>query len=302
MAKRLIDSNLFSKDWYLGLEAKYQILYIYLFTHCDVAGVYDPNLVTVSKLLNQDYSEEEVLKVFGKQIVKISDKWLITGFIKHQSGENISPKMIKPIEKALSKIGLTIEEIDTVFIRYLYRSDTTKEIEIEREIEKEYINNNYKENIELIEAPDGVNFEEKPGLFNKNNEFEQKTPAPIKKLDYFEAIARQKIPESFIEKWKLWVDICAERNDPITKSEATMQLSQLREVSIDVDIGKIIDETIKSRHKGFTFTIEKLIKEKNGNGKQDNVTVRKFAKGATSAKDINAGLDKAFGKNTTGTG
>jgi hypothetical protein len=47
---------------------------------------------------------------------------------------------------------------------------------------------------------------------------------------------------------------------------------------------------------------EKLIKEKKGNGEQNNTTVRKFAKGATSAKDINAGLDKAFGKDTVGAG
>jgi len=97
----------------------------------------------------------------------------------------------------------------------------------------------------------------------------------VNTLDYFENIARQKIPEKYLDKWRLWIESCAEKNEPVTRTEAVIQLSQLRESSIDVDIGKIIEETIKARHKGFTFIIEKLIKEKDG------TNIKQAHKGAT---------------------
>jgi len=132
MAKRFIASEIWDKDWFLDLPSKYKILWFYLCTKCDVAGVFDPNLKTVSKILGEKFYEEEVLKVFQGKVHKVKDKWVLDKFIKFQYGDTISPKMIPPITAALIKIGL---RIDTVSIGYPYSIDTP--IDIEKDIDKE---------------------------------------------------------------------------------------------------------------------------------------------------------------------
>ncbi len=131
MGKRFIGSELWDSDWFLDLPDKYKILWVYIITKCDCAGVWEPNLKTVSRLLNNKYDEAETLQFFSGQIVKIKNKWFLPKFIRYQSGKSPSEKMIKPINNALSRIGYSI---DTVAIQYRYSSDTP--IEIEREIDK----------------------------------------------------------------------------------------------------------------------------------------------------------------------
>ena len=141
MAKRFISSEIWDKDWFLDLPSKYKILWFYLCTKCDVAGVFDPNLKTVSKILGEKFCEAEVLKVFQGKVYKVKDKWVLRKFITFQYGDNISSKMISPITTALAKIGLTI---DTVSIEYPYSIDTPIDIEKEIEIEIEKDNNDNK--------------------------------------------------------------------------------------------------------------------------------------------------------------
>jgi len=145
MAKRFISSEIWDKDWFLDLPSKYKILWFYLCTKCDVAGVFDPNLKTVSKILGEKFCEAEVLKVFQGKVYKVKDKWVLRKFITFQYGDNISSKMISPITTALAKIGLTI---DTVSIEYPYSIDTPKDKEIEIEKDnndnKVLINNDNK--------------------------------------------------------------------------------------------------------------------------------------------------------------
>lgn len=132
MAKRFIDSSMWDKDWFLDLPSKYKILWIYMITKCDTAGVFDPNLKTVSKMLNEKYTEDEIFKYFKGLIFKIQDKWILMKFIKTQYGSNISQDMIKPINKCLEKIG---HSLDTVITLSLDSAMTPIEIEIEKEIE-----------------------------------------------------------------------------------------------------------------------------------------------------------------------
>jgi hypothetical protein len=269
MAKRLIDSNLFQKDWFLELESKYQVLYIYIFTHCDVAGIFDPNLRTISKLLNKEFLEEEVLSVFADQLIKIHDKWVLTKFIKHQYGISISPKMIKPVTNALAKIGLEIEDLDTVSIEYQYSSDTAKRIRISKEIRIEN-----KEGViggTNLEPIDERKSECSGPDFNDVKIFFLDNKRPVEEAIIFWSEYESKNwiiesdtgPPRSIKKTKQWQ----------LKAEQWIQKARLKDM------------------------------EKNdGKGKQTGTTFRKFAKGSTSIEDINAGLDKAFGKTQIGTG
>jgi hypothetical protein len=130
MSKRFIDSTLWDKDWYIEIPTKYKILWIYMITKCDTAGIFDPNLKTISKLLNEDYQEQDCLNIFNGKLIKKDNKWLIRNFVIWQYGTKISPKMIDPINKCLERIGLSI---DTLSIQYQYSIDTP--IEIEKKIE-----------------------------------------------------------------------------------------------------------------------------------------------------------------------
>jgi hypothetical protein len=132
LAKRFIDGSVWDKDWFLDLPTKYKVLWFYILTKCDTAGIFDPNLKTVSKLLNEKYIEDECLDVFNNKVIKVLDKWFIIKFIDFQYGDVISEKMVLPINKCLNKIGYSI---DTVSILYSKSIDTPIEIEKEKEIE-----------------------------------------------------------------------------------------------------------------------------------------------------------------------
>lgn len=51
MPKRLIDSNLFNKDWFLELPVKMKTTWMYMILHCNHGGIFDPNLKVLSFLL-----------------------------------------------------------------------------------------------------------------------------------------------------------------------------------------------------------------------------------------------------------
>lgn len=140
MAKRSIDSNLFTKDWFLELDPRYQIFYIYMFTHADCAGIFDPNLKTISKMFSFEYTKENISENLGTQIIEINGKWLIKNFFKHQYNNNPSPKMHKPINSALGKIGLNLSDlypIDRVSIGYRYPNrDRDRDRDKDKDINK----------------------------------------------------------------------------------------------------------------------------------------------------------------------
>lgn len=103
-----------------------------MITKCDVAGVFDPNLKTISKLLNEKYTEADVFTVFDGKIRKVFDKWLLIKFINFQYGDNLSPHMVKPINNALRKIGL---DLNTVSTQYRESIDTPKDKDIDKDID-----------------------------------------------------------------------------------------------------------------------------------------------------------------------
>lgn len=249
MAKRFIDSNLFQKDWFLELESKYQILYIYIFTHCDVAGVFDPNLKTISKLFNQEYIEDEILNNLKDQLIKVQDKWLLHKFIKHQYGSVISPKMIKPIENALRKIGLKIKDIDTVSIGYQYSIDTPKEKEIDIEKEKE--------------IEEGV-----IGETNASTSLPSADKLSITMPNYFEAHYHQCLPVEFLETWRKYIDHQTEAGIKINRHNVMSHLKAFKECyQSGISPPELLEAFQQSSHKGLYWISKNLIQEKENENK-----------------------------------
>lgn len=139
MAKRFIDSSMFDKDWFLDLPSKYKILWIYIISKCDVAGVFDPSLKQASRTLGEVYDYDETLSAMQKQIEEINGKWFVKDFIRFQYGSHVSPKMVKPINDSLSNVNLSIQEYASKQRNYtVYETtDTPKDKDKDKDIDKE---------------------------------------------------------------------------------------------------------------------------------------------------------------------
>lgn len=114
MAKRFIDTAIFNKGLVRGLEGAYKLLWIYLITNCDHAGIWDVFIEDAELKTGFKFKEEKALSVFGCKIIPIDGgkKWFIPSFIEFQyNGLELNPanKMHNSILKILSKYDLIIE-------------------------------------------------------------------------------------------------------------------------------------------------------------------------------------------------
>lgn len=86
MAKRLIDTALFNKGLIKNLQGAHKLLWIYLITNCDHAGVWDVYREDAELKTGFKFDWDEVVSAFGAKIVQIDDghKWFIPSFIEFQ--------------------------------------------------------------------------------------------------------------------------------------------------------------------------------------------------------------------------
>ena len=62
MAKRFIDTDIFKKRNVKDLEAPYKLLFIYLFTDCNHAGIWEVDLDVAEIRLGFSYPEIETIE------------------------------------------------------------------------------------------------------------------------------------------------------------------------------------------------------------------------------------------------
>jgi hypothetical protein len=87
MAKRFIDTDMWSKKWIRKLDPKLKLFWIYLMSRCNHAGIYEVDLELASFQLQVELEEKEILKTFNGNIKVIKDnKWFIPKFIEFQYG------------------------------------------------------------------------------------------------------------------------------------------------------------------------------------------------------------------------
>lgn len=88
MAKRLITTNLFKKQYMRSLEGKYKLLWIYIHLDCDHAGIWDVDLEAASLYCGFKYKDEEKLatEIFAGRIIRVRDgeKWFSPTYIEAQ--------------------------------------------------------------------------------------------------------------------------------------------------------------------------------------------------------------------------
>ena len=87
MAKRFIDTDMWSKRWIRTLDPKLKLFWVYLMSRCNHAGVYEVDLELASFQLQVDLDEKEILETFNGNIKVIKKhKWFIPKFIEFQYG------------------------------------------------------------------------------------------------------------------------------------------------------------------------------------------------------------------------
>jgi hypothetical protein len=84
MAKRFIDTGLFDDPWFMDLSIEAKILWIYMITRCDHAGIIELNQKMV-KLQTDINSLDTVIEQLGNRIVTLSERlYFIPKFITFQ--------------------------------------------------------------------------------------------------------------------------------------------------------------------------------------------------------------------------
>lgn len=89
MAKRLTDTDIWDKEWFMALSPRLKCLVKFVWDKCDLAGVWCPNWTLAKMYINEPVSETELLAIDeGKQFVKLSSgKIFCLDFIHFQNGK-----------------------------------------------------------------------------------------------------------------------------------------------------------------------------------------------------------------------
>ena len=88
MAKRFTDSRKWDDPFFIELDNKYKLLWVFMLDKCNHAGIFEFSKRLVDFNLNDSYQEKEILDIFNGRIeVLESGKWFIKKFICYQYGE-----------------------------------------------------------------------------------------------------------------------------------------------------------------------------------------------------------------------
>lgn len=110
MAKRLIDTGIWQKEWFGELSLKSKVLVFYILGNCDCAGVFEANYRNLEFYIGEIITEKDILSI--KQIAKLPNgKFYLADFIQFQYGvelQELNPKFSvhKGVIKILEKNGI----------------------------------------------------------------------------------------------------------------------------------------------------------------------------------------------------
>lgn len=114
MAKRYTDTNIFKKAFFRKLPLKYKMLWVFITSDCDHAGIWHKELDIAQLRIGKDieFNEEEALELFNAEKIRIfpidnGEKWFIVDFPKFQYGQlNLANRAHKGVVKRLEEYKL----------------------------------------------------------------------------------------------------------------------------------------------------------------------------------------------------
>lgn len=109
MAKRFIDTDIFKKSYIRGLQGRYKLLFFYLITDCNHAGIWECDWDVAILRCGHDYTPESVKENMGDKVIFFDggEKIFIPSFVEFQYGElNPENRAHKSVIDILKKYNL----------------------------------------------------------------------------------------------------------------------------------------------------------------------------------------------------
>lgn len=134
--KRFVDTSRFDDPWYAELPLEMKLAWEFLWSKCDCAGVWKPNMKLAEFQLGATVDWEKFRELVGEKIKTLPSGWWIVDFVKSQCGE-LSPdcRAHIPVIKTLREHQLL--QSDSLSIVYPMTTHSHKEKEKEKKQEKE---------------------------------------------------------------------------------------------------------------------------------------------------------------------
>jgi len=95
MAKRLTDTEKWRDEWFGSLNNDYRIVWLYLVDSCTHAGVWKKDFRGLNFNCNTNFTEAEILEVFGSRLVDRGNFFFIPKFVKFQYSQGLGSN--KPV-------------------------------------------------------------------------------------------------------------------------------------------------------------------------------------------------------------
>jgi len=117
MPKRFVATEIWDEDWFLEMPKDYRLLWFYILSKCDHAGIFRVNLKKFNLVTGANVMPFTALKHFneGKERIRVvSDRaWLIEDFFVFQYGEtmNLNNKVHESVEKIYSQANIKLTSI-----------------------------------------------------------------------------------------------------------------------------------------------------------------------------------------------
>lgn len=88
MGKRMTDTKIWDKEWFMKLDPKHKCAFKYITDKCDAVGVWDTNFTLAELQIGGDIEWDKLHEKFPNQIeVLPNGKWWVVDFVSFQYGE-----------------------------------------------------------------------------------------------------------------------------------------------------------------------------------------------------------------------
>ena len=129
MAKRFIDTKIWDKAWFRKLTTKNKLLWIYILTKCDHAGIWDADWEAAEFFIGEAVTFDDLPEIIQNKMSYIQgeDQYYVPSFIEFQYGvlkENSKPHL--SVIKRLDEKGL-LKGIDTLKNKNITLKEKEKE-------------------------------------------------------------------------------------------------------------------------------------------------------------------------------
>lgn len=101
MAKRLTDTEIWDKEWFMKLKPALKCAAKFIRDKCDISGIWSPNYTLLIAYIGEPITEQEILSIDdGKQFIKMDNgKIFCFQFIEFQNGELLEEHELSPERK-----------------------------------------------------------------------------------------------------------------------------------------------------------------------------------------------------------